>query len=116
MIARRAARSAEPATRPHSHHALQSLLDANSLLIHQINANHQLRTPDALERNIALIRDLNANVNTVVAQYQALTDSLATRGGVPPAAQHAEPQAASAPQQQLQPQQQQRGGQSQGSR
>ena len=40
------------------------------LLIAEVNANHELRTPDALARNVPLIRELNGNVSRVSgAQY-----------------------------------------------
>ena len=35
------------------------------LLIAEVNANHELRTPDALARNVPLIRELNGNVSRV---------------------------------------------------
>jgi hypothetical protein len=51
---------------------VQELLDQNRLLITEINHNHELRTPDALQRNTILLRQLNANISDVAQQYQDL--------------------------------------------
>ena len=68
---------------------VQDLLDRNTLLIAQINENHSTRTPEALQRNVGLVKELNSNVAKVVELYKELADSfLAAPGpeGAPPAA------------------------------
>lgn len=50
----------------------QELLDQNKLLIAEINQNHELKTPEALQRNTVLIKQLNNNVSRVVALYSEL--------------------------------------------
>ncbi len=52
--------------------AVQDILDRNKLLISEINHNHELRTPEALLRNVTLIRELNGNMATVVEAYRQL--------------------------------------------
>lgn len=53
--------------------AVQGVLETNRLLIIEINRNHGLRTPEALARNVVLIRELNANVGKVVQLYKELS-------------------------------------------
>jgi len=60
--------------------ALQELLDSNAMLISQINANHQTRTPEALARNVELIQELNANIGRVVELYQQLAATVVDEG------------------------------------
>lgn len=38
---------------------------AGRILISEINSNHDSRTPQALARNVVLIRELNSNLNKV---------------------------------------------------
>lgn len=57
---------------------VQDVLETNQHLINQINRNHDLRTPEALARNVVLIRQLNANVGKVVELYKELSVSFAT--------------------------------------
>ncbi|KAI8464484.1 MAG: hypothetical protein J3K34DRAFT_355157, partial [Monoraphidium minutum] len=52
--------------------AVQGVLDRNAVLIAQIDANHRTRTPEALQRNVLLVRELNANVGRVVQLYSGL--------------------------------------------
>lgn len=56
--------------------SVQELLDRNKLLIGEINQNHELRTPEALLRNVVLIRELNANVAAVVELYKVLSAAM----------------------------------------
>lgn len=41
------------------------------ILINEINTNHGLRTPEALARNVVLIRELNNNTAKVVSSLDA---------------------------------------------
>ena len=52
---------------------VQNKLDQNKLLISEINQNHERRTPEALQRNTLLIKQLNTNVGSVVKTYQDLS-------------------------------------------
>lgn len=52
---------------------VQSVLDQNKILINEINANHEARTPEGLARNVMLIRELNSNVSKVVELYKDIT-------------------------------------------
>lgn len=54
------------------------MLDRNTVLINQINDNHATRTPESLQRNVLLIRELNGNVQKIVGLYQELADVLTT--------------------------------------
>lgn len=60
---------------------VQILLDKNVVLINQINENHTTRTPEALQRNVMLIRELNSNVQRITELYQELSSVLT---GSPP--------------------------------
>ena len=42
----------------------QNLLGCR-ILINEINANHEARTPEGLARNVVLIKELNSNVSKV---------------------------------------------------
>lgn len=55
---------------------VQVLLDHNVVLISQINDNHTTRTPEALERNVLLIRELNSNVQRITELYQDIASVL----------------------------------------
>jgi hypothetical protein len=55
---------------------VQVLLDQNVVLISQINDNHTTRTPEALERNVLLIRELNSNVQRITELYQDIASVL----------------------------------------
>lgn len=55
---------------------VQVLLDKNVVLIHQINENHATRTPEALQRNVMLIKELNSNVQRITELYQQLASLL----------------------------------------
>ena len=61
--------------------AVQGVLETNRLLIIEINRNHGLRTPEALARNVVLIRELNANVGKVVDLYKELSVQFAVTPG-----------------------------------
>ncbi|XP_020584564.1 protein ELF4-LIKE 2-like [Phalaenopsis equestris] len=41
---------------------VQGILDQNSILINEINQNHDSMIPDSLSKNVSLIRELNNNV------------------------------------------------------
>ena len=47
---------------------VQAILDQNRFLIHEINQNHDSRNPEALTRNVVLIRELNSNISKVVSK------------------------------------------------
>lgn len=64
--------------------AVQDLLDKNAVLIAQINENHSTRNPEALQRNVLLIRELNSNVQQVVELYQELAGVLTGAQQQPP--------------------------------
>ena len=53
--------------------AVKGVLETNRLLINEINRNHELRTPEALGRNVVLIRQLNTNVGKVVDLYKEIS-------------------------------------------
>ncbi|KAJ9534591.1 hypothetical protein QJQ45_022190 [Haematococcus lacustris] len=55
---------------------VDDLLDQNKLLIAEINQNHELKTPDALVRNVVLIKQLNVNVSRVVTLYSELAQQI----------------------------------------
>jgi hypothetical protein len=55
---------------------VQVLLDKNVVLINQINQNHTTRTPEALQRNVMLIRELNSNVKRITELYDQLAHVL----------------------------------------
>ncbi|KAB5540924.1 hypothetical protein DKX38_013898 [Salix brachista] len=42
---------------------VQSVLDHNSDLIKQVNANHKSKIPDNLVKNVSLIREINGNIS-----------------------------------------------------
>lgn len=50
---------------------VQTILDHNRLLIHEIKHNHETRDPDGLVRNVTLIRQLNENVAKVLLAMPA---------------------------------------------
>lgn len=52
---------------------VQNVLDQNKILINEINANHEARTPEGLARNVVLIKELNSNVSKVVELYKDIT-------------------------------------------
>lgn len=55
---------------------VQDFLEKNKLLITEINTNHELQSPEALARNVLLIRELDNNVSKVVDLYRDMTASL----------------------------------------
>mmetsp|Transcript_20197 Transcript_20197/g.44047 ORF Transcript_20197/g.44047 Transcript_20197/m.44047 type:complete len:88 (+) Transcript_20197:28-291(+) len=59
----------------------QDILDRNKLLINEIHRNHDLRTPESLQRNVILIKELNSNVTKVVQLYQELATQIDQPGG-----------------------------------
>lgn len=65
---------------------VQSVLDQNRALIQQVNDNHQSKIPDNLVKNVALIREINGNINKVVSLYSDLsvnfTDLVRQRKGM----------------------------------
>ncbi|KAL7091858.1 hypothetical protein ACP275_12G129600 [Erythranthe tilingii] len=52
---------------------VQTILDQNRLLIHEINQNHESKIPDNLCRNVGLIKELNSNIKRVVDIYADLS-------------------------------------------
>ncbi|KAJ8437933.1 hypothetical protein Cgig2_031449 [Carnegiea gigantea] len=52
---------------------VQSVLDQNRALIQQVNENHQSKIPENLVKNVALIREINGNINKVVSIYSDLS-------------------------------------------
>ena len=46
--------------------AVQDMLDRNAVLINQINNNHSIRTPESLQRNVLLNKELNTNMQKKV--------------------------------------------------
>jgi len=52
---------------------VQSVLDQNRALIQQVNDNHQSKIPDNLVKNVALIREINGNINKVLSIYSDLS-------------------------------------------
>lgn len=54
---------------------VQDILDRNRVLIAEINHNHELGTNAALERNVPMLRELNANIAKVVQLYRESADS-----------------------------------------
>ncbi|KAJ6984606.1 hypothetical protein NC653_022788 [Populus alba x Populus x berolinensis] len=52
---------------------VQSVLDHNSDLIKQVNANHQSKIPDNLVKNVSLIREINGNITKVMSIYSDLS-------------------------------------------
>lgn len=59
---------------------VQDILDQNKILINEINTNHGLRTPEALARNVVLIRELNNNTAKVVELYKDISASFEDLG------------------------------------
>ncbi|KAL5568563.1 hypothetical protein UlMin_025138 [Ulmus minor] len=59
----------------HNFHEVQSVLDRNRSLIRQVNENHQSRIPDNMVRNVALIQEINGNINKVVSMYSDLNSN-----------------------------------------
>ncbi len=70
----------EPAS-PHESHwpgfekltHVQALLDQNKLLIIEIDHNHELKTPESLQRNVLLLKQLNLNIAKIMGLYQDLS-------------------------------------------
>ncbi|XP_019151458.1 PREDICTED: protein ELF4-LIKE 3-like isoform X4 [Ipomoea nil] len=54
---------------------VQTILDHNRLLISEINQNHESKSPDNLNRNVGLIKELNNNIRKVVDLYAGLSTS-----------------------------------------
>ncbi|KAG5238351.1 protein ELF [Salix suchowensis] len=52
---------------------VQSVLDHNSDLIKQVNANHKSKIPDNLVKNVSLIREINGNISKVMSIYSDLS-------------------------------------------
>ena len=48
----------------------QTLLDRNKALIYEINKNHEARVAGGMERNVDLLRELNANVAKAQELYE----------------------------------------------
>jgi hypothetical protein len=56
--------------------SVQDILDRNKLLMKEISHNHEVKSPEALERNAILIRELNSNLSKVVHLYGDLSTNL----------------------------------------
>ncbi|KAJ6895645.1 hypothetical protein NC651_021993 [Populus alba x Populus x berolinensis] len=52
---------------------VQCVLDHNSDLIKQVNANHQSKIPDNLVKNVSLIHEINGNITKVMSIYSDLS-------------------------------------------
>ncbi|XP_047318390.1 protein ELF4-LIKE 1-like [Impatiens glandulifera] len=52
---------------------VQSILDHNRVLIQLVNENHQSQLPHKLVNNVALIREINANIGKVASLYSDLS-------------------------------------------
>lgn len=63
---------------------VQTILDQNRLLIHEINQNQERRAPVDLSRNVGLIRELNDNIWRVVDLYSGLSSSFSSSGDASP--------------------------------
>lgn len=64
--------------------SVQIDLERNKALIAEIAHNHEQRTPESLQRNTDLIRELNASIGRVVESYKelaTLVESVAGGGG-----------------------------------
>lgn len=55
---------------------VQTLLERNKVIIHQVQINHERRTPEALLKNQGLLEELNRNVATVVQLYETLAQDI----------------------------------------
>nr|WCL15315.1 early flowering 4-like 10 [Diospyros sp. 'deyangshi'] len=54
---------------------VQSVLDRNRLLIHQVDENHQSKIPENLVKNVALIREISGNISKIVSLYSDLSSN-----------------------------------------
>ncbi|CAA7395640.1 unnamed protein product [Spirodela intermedia] len=63
---------------------VQTILDQNRILIHEINQNQERRAPVDLSRNVGLIRELNDNIWRVVDLYSGLSSSFSSSGDASP--------------------------------
>ena len=54
---------------------VQSVLDRNRQLIHQVNENQQSRMHDNMVKNVSLIKELNGNISKVVSLYSDLNSN-----------------------------------------
>ncbi|MCO5575854.1 hypothetical protein L7F22_029659 [Adiantum nelumboides] len=52
---------------------VQKILEENKVLIGEINHNQESKIPENLTRNVALIKELNNNMNQVVGLYTDLS-------------------------------------------
>ncbi|KAH6554968.1 hypothetical protein KP509_1Z292800 [Ceratopteris richardii] len=59
----------------HGFYEVQKILEENRVLIGEINHNQESRIPENLTRNVALIKELNNNMNQVVGLYTDLSSS-----------------------------------------
>eukprot|EP00270_Netrium_digitus_P019181 TRINITY_DN7515_c0_g1_i1.p1 TRINITY_DN7515_c0_g1~~TRINITY_DN7515_c0_g1_i1.p1 ORF type:complete len:135 (-),score=8.55 TRINITY_DN7515_c0_g1_i1:276-680(-) len=64
--------------------AVQTILDHNRLLIHEIKRNHETRDEGGLRRNVTLIRELNSNISRVVELYAEISKAFVVTFGRPP--------------------------------
>ena len=76
--------------------ALNLALITHRILVNEIDRNHEARTPAALARNCALIRELHANVTRVAALYANVSASFASEVAAAPAGRLAAAAAAAA--------------------
>lgn len=58
---------------------VQTVLDRNRMLIQQANENHQSRMPDNMEKNVAIIQELNGNISKVASIYSDLSTNFSGR-------------------------------------
>lgn len=57
---------------------VQDLLERNRCLIAEINHNHEVGTNVALQRNVPMLRELNANIAKIVQMYRYTAESFVT--------------------------------------
>mmetsp|Transcript_314 Transcript_314/g.808 ORF Transcript_314/g.808 Transcript_314/m.808 type:complete len:92 (+) Transcript_314:151-426(+) len=58
--------------------SVQGILDRNKVLLSEINANHESKTSEGLDRNFHLIQELNSNLAKIVELYRELSTSFIT--------------------------------------
>ncbi|KAI3517429.1 hypothetical protein L2E82_06974 [Cichorium intybus] len=57
---------------------VQSVLDRNRALIHQVNENHRSKIHENMVTNVALIQEINNNVSKIVSLYSDLSTNFSS--------------------------------------
>ncbi|KAI3734965.1 hypothetical protein L6452_14447 [Arctium lappa] len=57
---------------------VQSVLDRNRVLIHQVNENHRSKIHENMVTNVALIQEINNNVSKIVSLYSDLSTNFSS--------------------------------------